>query len=281
MTAKGARADDGFILVVVLVLLMALATLASIYSVYAGNSAAESRTPEDRLRGEAAARSGLELAALQLLARSEGQRPSHGDFVARVGAVDIEVAYRTEAARVDLNAAPKELISGLFQSLGASESAADAYAQSLVARRTPTGSAPRATPLQSVFELYVTPGLPREVVAGVLPYVTVYSGRAQVDVAEADARVLAAIPGLAPDALAAVIAAREKGVTADALIRLLGAAAKQATAEPGRAYRVDVVVGLRNRRMRAQIVLSLNDDAANPYEILYWRDDFDGPPSNV
>ncbi len=298
MTPARSRSDEGFILVVVLVLLMALATLASIYSVYAGNSAAESLVPEDRLRAEVAARSAVELAVMQLLGPPAAQRAGHGDFAARIGAASIAVSYRTEAARVDLNAAAKELISGLFQSLGSKKDAADGFADRILGWRTKVepgkpnpepaayrtaglNYAPRQAPFDSVFELYLVTGLPRDLVDRVLPYVTIYNGHAGIDIAEASPQVIAAIPGLAPDVVAAVLAARAKGADPKALMQLLGAASNGATTDAGQAYRADVLVELRNRRVRAEIVFSLEDDASSPYDILYWRDDFDGPLPSV
>jgi general secretion pathway protein K len=297
MTARGPlpRQDDGFILVVVLLLLMALAALASVYSVYAGDVAAESLVPEDRLQGEAAARAAVELAALETLARPAGERPTRGRFSVRLAKARIEARYVAETARVDLNAAPKELLSGLFASLGAEKALADRLADGVVAWRSkpqqneapPPDSAeykalglsygPRHGLFDSVFELSLIAGMPPAIAARALPLVTLYSGRAELDVADADPLAIAALPGLEPDAVAAIVKARSKGADFATLQTLLGEAKDGATGEAGAAYRLDVDVELRNRRMRAEIVFALKSEGAEPYDILYWRDDFDGP----
>ena len=292
------RADEGFILVVVLVLLMALATLASAYSVYAGNTAAETLVPEDRLVGEAAARAAVELAALQVLAAPETQRPRRGHLAARLANARIEARYLTEAARIDLNAAPKELLSGLFASLGAPKELADRYADGVIAWRTKSDpNAPEADPpeykaagldygprrglFDSMAELGLVAGLPHAIVDRAQSFVTIYSGRPEIDVADAAAETIAALPELDPDAVAAFLKARAGGADDAALLALLGAAKVRATAESGAAYRVDVVVALRQRQMRAEIVFKLKTEGDVPFDILYWRDDFDAPMPGV
>ena len=92
------------------------------------------------------------------------------------------------------------------------------------------------------------------------------------------AKVIAAIPAIAPDVVDAVLAARAKGADPKALLPMLGAASNRATSEPGQTYRADVRVDLRNRRVRAEIVFSINQEGPSPYDILYWRDDFDATP---
>jgi len=40
--------------------------------------------------------------------------------------------------------------------------------------------------------------------------------------------------------------------------------------------RAEIVASVGARRIRAEVVLKITDSGASPYEILYWRDDFDG-----
>ncbi len=286
------RSDEGFILVVVLVLLMALATLASIYSVYAGDAAVKSLVPEDRVRAEEAIRSGVEVAALELLRHEEAQRPSHGEAKALLGEIRVNVTYRTESARVDLNLAPREFLSGLFAELGLPTGAADSLAGHVMAWRSkPTPNlddpeptayreaglaySPREAPFNSVLELGLVLGMPPALMTRAASYLTIYSGHPQVDVAEADPLIIAAMPGLRKEALSKILDARASGADAKALTGLMGAAAENAIDTPGSTYRAKIDVILRSRRIRADVVFMLVDDAPNPYEILYWKDDFD------
>jgi general secretion pathway protein K len=286
--------DEGFILVVVLLILMALASLASIYSLYSLNTAAASLVPEDRLRAEAVVRAGVELTVLQLLSTPEAARPTHGVFDARIGDAKIRVAFASEGARVDLNAAPKEMLSGLFASFGVAKEKADGYADRIVAWRTRIDAntankeaanykaagfiyPPRQAPFDSVLELNLVMGLPSSVTERILPFVTVYSGKPTIDIVNADPRVLSALPGVTSAMLSDVLAARKKGEDGRTLLTRLGPASASATTDLAKGIRASFVVQLKKRRVMTEVVFALKDDPEEPYDILYWRDDFDGP----
>ena len=295
MTSKRARsADDGFILVVVLLMLTALATLASIYSVYASNTAAASLVPEDRLRAEAAIRAGLELTVLQLLSTPEAARPTHGAFNARVGDAYIKAAFVSEGARIDLNAAPKELLSGLFASFDIPKEKADVYVAHIVGWRTRADAnsanseaaayksaglayAPRQAPFDSALELRLVMGMPEDLAERILPFVTVYNGRPTIDIVNADPRVLSALPGVTSAMLADILAARKKGEDGKSLLTRLGPASGAATIDLAKGVRARFIVQLKKRRLTAEVVFALKNGGDEPYDILNWRDDFDGP----
>jgi general secretion pathway protein K len=251
---------------------------------------------DDRLQAEASIRAGVELAAFQLLAAPEQMRPSHGAFEVRIGRTKIAVRYRSERARIDLNAASKELLAGLFAAVGVGDSKAADYADHIVGWRTKAdpnadnveASAyktagllypPRQAPFNDELELSLVLGLPPDVAERILPDVTVFSGAPQVDVVNADPEVLAALPGMTPDILQKVLAARaENPEDGKGLTTLLGPARDSASIEAGKAFRVGVLVDLgRGRRVQAEVVFKLNDGEEEPYDVLYWRDDFDGP----
>jgi hypothetical protein len=163
-------------------------------------------------------------------------------------------------------------------------------------------------------ELSLLPGISLAVVERVLPFVTVFSGRAEVEASSADPTVLSALPQMTPQLLGAVLNARASGPgDGRALLELLGPAKSHATAETSNAFRASIAVDFDNgRRVHAEVVFRLkdqgdkdkgaNDQGANnqgakdqsakdqgdkdqgagdqspePYELLYWRDDFDGP----
>jgi general secretion pathway protein K len=291
--------DDasGFILIAVLWIIGALATLASIYSIYAVNTTAASHAPDDRLQADGSIRAGVELAAFQLLASSPSTRPTRGTFEARVGRTRIAVQYRTERARIDLNFASKELLAGLFSAVGVGDAAAAEYAGRIVAWRTkadpenadnPEASAykaaglaypPRQAPFNDPLELSLVLGLPPKIVERILPDVTVFNGVPLVDVVNTDPEVLAALPGMTPDILHQVLRARaDDDKDRQAAMALLGPARQNAATDAGKAFRAVVLVDLgRGRRVRAEIVFQLADGGEDPYQIWYWRDDFDGP----
>ena len=117
-SSSAARAEAGFVLVAVLWILAALATLASIYSSYTVNTASASRVADDHVQAEASIRAGVEMAVFRQLALPEKARPARGDFDMRVGRTGVAVRFRSETARIDLNAAPADLLAGLFAAVG-------------------------------------------------------------------------------------------------------------------------------------------------------------------
>ncbi len=113
----------------------------------------------------------------------------------------------------------------------------------------------------------------------VLPFVTVFSGRPEVDVSGADPTVLSALPEMTPQILGAVLNARVHAPgDGPTLLALLGPAKAHATADRSRAFRASIAVEFDNgRRVHAEVVFRLKDEGDEPYELLFWRDDFDGP----
>ena len=299
MTSKArseGHAESGFVLVAVLWILAALATLASIYSVYAVNTANASHVADDRVQAEASIRAGVEMAVFRQLTVAEQVRPSHGVFVLRVGRTRVAVDFRSEGARIDLNAAPTDLLAGLFAAVGVDPTHAATFADRVIGWRTkadanaPSKEAqlyaaqrvrypPRQAPFDNALELSLLPGLPEPVVERVLPFITVFSGRAAIDVTSAEPTVLSALPEMTPQILGAVLKARASNSgDGRALLQLLGPAQARASVDRPKAVRAVVEIDFDNgRRVLAEVVFRLNDGGDEPYDILYWRDDFDAP----
>jgi general secretion pathway protein K len=308
MTAAAQRgrprsaSDDGFIIVAVLWILAALATLVSVYAIYVTNSAVAITTSGDAIIADPLVSAGVELAAYQLIGGKKEDRPSVGNFTARVGTARLTVAFQNEAARIDLNTAPKPLLSGLFVGFGAAPLNADSYADRIIAWRTqgsqttglgsdndPESSfyrsaglnyGPRHGPFVHVSELWLVQGIPPALIGQALRYLTVYSGKPSVDIATAAPQVVAALPGMTPQTLQALLAARaslDKASLASFLGNTGAAGATGAAAEAAKSFRVAVRVEFDNgRRSAAEAVILLPDDGPVPYRVLSWRNAFDG-----
>src|SRR6516165_857809 len=153
--------EQGFVLVAVLWLLAALALLVTIFTVHLSASARAVSLNDDALKMEALVSAGVELAAYRLQSADEDKRPPEGAFHVRLSATDVSVSFITEAARVDLNEAPKELLSGLLTVLGASEDNAKETADRIVGWRTKVsdGDANKETAL---YQTSGPPYFPRE-----------------------------------------------------------------------------------------------------------------------
>jgi general secretion pathway protein K len=291
------RTNRGFILVAVLWLLTALATLASIYSAYSVNTAVASHAADDRLQADASIRAAIEMTAFRELAFADVERPSQGRFTLRVGRTDVDVGFVSEAARVDLNAAPADLLAGVFVSAGADASRSAEFAERVVGWRTvirPNTVSreaehyerilmpypPRQAPFDSAEELRLVAELPPDVVERMLPLVTVFSGHAEIDVLTADSAVLSALPGMTPGVLDALLKVRAKAPDNRLpLLSMLGPARNRAASEGPRTIRERIDVRFDNgRRVSAEVVIRLKDGEKDPYDLLFWSDDLDGPP---
>ena len=161
------------------------------------------------------------LAAYQLIGVQRDKRPTTGNFTARIGTARLAVAFTTEATRIDLNAASKELLTGLFVGLGAMPFDASGYADRIIAWRTkapaqsvvdtdPENSLyrsvglsypPRHAPFVHTSELWLVYSIPQALIARALPFVTVFSGQSQIDVLDAAPQVIAALPNMTPQTL--------------------------------------------------------------------------------
>jgi len=292
-------ARDGFIVVAVLWILAALATLVTIFSMYVINTATAFTVHDERLQAEGLARAALELSAYQASAAPQGQAPTRGTFVFRLGNALVNAEFVTESARIDLNSAQKELLSGLFAGLGAARAQADYYADRIIGWRSPAPQdnsspneaasyrtagmlyGPRGAPFQHASELALVLGIPEVMVARALPYLTVYSGQPQINIFAAAPQVLAAVPGVDPQRLQTILvqraAAPQNEQMAQALLAMLGAAQTYANAQASRTARIAFDNG---QRLTTQAVIFLLDSGTDPYRILTWHDDMDDTPAS-
>src|SRR3984893_5805628 len=283
--------EQGFIIVAVLWLVAGLAALAMIFSVYLSNSARALAVNDTALQAQALVSAGIELTAYQLQRAGTGARPAQGSFQPRLNGAELAVSFVTEAARVDLNSAPKELIAGLLSVLGAAEDDAKEYADRIIGWRTKStpGTAgtedalyraagrsysPRQAPFAHVNELGLVLGLPPALVERALPFVTVFSGASGVDVVTAAPEVIAALPGMTPLTLKQFLMNRAASPNDPAAIAAeLGAAKSSATTQKSQAYRILIRVRFANgRETVSEVVIGLRSEE-DPYRVLSWQDD--------
>ncbi|HWM46431.1 MAG TPA: type II secretion system protein GspK [Xanthobacteraceae bacterium] len=291
----GRSRRNGFIIVVVLWMLAALATLAGVASAYVAQSAVALTVNDDVLQSEAAIIAGLELTALRLSVPAGVPRPTRGGFRFRLAGGEIVVEFVSEAARIDLNAAPKNLIAGLFTILGARAEAADNYAERIVKWRARPktngpdeeealylaaglGYPPRRAPFHHLDELWLVQGIPPALVEHALPFVTIYSGMRQVNVLDAPPEVVAALPDMTPGRLHAFLDQRDRLPADPAFVAgALGDKQVGATTRGSDAYRVRLLTMLPRAQHRiAEVVIMVQGPQYNePYRILSWIDDID------
>jgi general secretion pathway protein K len=289
--------NEGFIIVAVLWILAALATLASIMAVYVINAATGFTVHDERLQSESLTRAAIELSLYQMV-REPQAPPTHGSFVFRMGNAGVTAEFSSEMARIDLNAAPKALLSGLFAGLGAPRAAADSYADRIIGWRTAPAAntpeensfyraagltyGPRGAPFQHIGELSLVLGIPEFLVERALPYLTVYSGQGQINILDAAPQVLAALPGMDPSLLNDILMQRGLGrQIAEQLVARLGPT-PLGTLSGSKAVRVTANIAFDSgQRVTSEVVIFILDSGTDPYRVLTWRDDIDDQPAEL
>ena len=282
-------ADRGFVIVAVLWILLALSSLAIIFSAYLAASARALAASDISLQTEALVSAGPELTANQLTLTDEKTRPQHGAFQFGLDDASVGVTFTSEAGRVDLNYASKEMLVGLFVVLGASKDAAGEYADRIVGWRTrPTpgsenvevarynalGYSPRQGLFTHVNELALVAGIPEAFVDRVLPFVTVFNGSPDVDPKIAAPEVALAVnkaSGKDQDGFGSA-APSPNGTVAGAQAPSPQSAASTAQSP---CYRIAISIRFRNgHRTTSEAVVALGDKA-EPYRVLSWQNDLE------
>ena len=293
------RGERGFIVVAVLWILAALATLATIFSMYVINTAIAFAVHDERLQAEALARAAIELSVYQIAVNPQAP-PSRGTFRFRIANADVNAEFKSETARIDLNTAPKELLAGLFATIGAQRGAADYYADRIIGWRAPPSEdnrtdeaglyraaglpyGPRGAPFPHIGELALVHSIPDLLIEKALPFLTVYSGQPQINIFNAAPQVVAALPGMDAARLNAVLVQREAGPqNAEGLLAMLGPAQTLANTQSNKALRVTARIAFDSgQRMTTEAVIFLLDDGPQPYRVLTWRDDMDDSGTRV
>jgi general secretion pathway protein K len=290
--ATATSPERGFVIVAVLWILAALAALAAIFSVYLSGSARALAVNDTALQAEALVSASLELTTYQLLLAGDKARPSHGTFPFRMDDANVVVSFKSEAARIDLNFAPKEMLTGLFAGLGANKAAAQEDADRIVGWRTRPvpgatndeealygaaglGYSPRQSLFTHVNELALVVGLAPALVDRALPFVTVFNGSSGVDPLIAAPEVIAALPGRTPANLNDVLGGQQPALSNDTLASADAAGPTKASEPTAKStsYRVETTINFNDgRRTVSEVVIALGDKE-DPYRVLSWQDD--------
>ena len=287
---SAATSEHGFVLVAVLWIVAALSALATIFAVYLSNTAQALAINDTALQAEALVSASLELTAYQLSLPGDGARPLQGTFHYRVDNADIVASFVSEAARIDLNLAPKNFLANLLSGLGADPDDAAQYADRIIGWRTPPKAdaaedevslyraaglaySPRQAPFAHVNELALVLGLPPALVDRALPFVTVFSGLPKINALVAPPEVIAALPGMTPSGLKEFL--RERPVLPRdmaAIATALGPAQASATIEKSDSFRIMTTVKFNNgRQASSEVVIGLGKEE-DPYRVLSWQD---------
>jgi general secretion pathway protein K len=207
----------------------------------------------------------------------------------------LRVAIQDERGRIDLNTAPDELLAGLFRNAGGlSQDAADALVDRVADWRDPddlrrlngaeaadyrqAGRAylPRNAPFQSVDELMLVLGVTPDLFRRVRPALTVHAHTTNIDPLVAPREALAALPGITPDRIEAVLREREgngAGGSGAATASGTGVIGATDTMLAGRAFSITVEVPLPggDAPYRRTAIVRMTGDPRMPYWVHDWR----------
>jgi general secretion pathway protein K len=119
-------------------------------------------------------------------------------------------------------------------------------------------------------------GIPPLFIERMLPFVTVFSNLASVNILDAAPQVVAALPGMTPENLQAVLSQRaDPAQDPRSLLGITGG--EGATLAGSKAYRMTVGVQSGSGRLSAaEVVILLLEGGNEPYRVLSWRNASDG-----
>jgi general secretion pathway protein K len=309
-----ARTSQGFILVAVLWTIALLAALAIATSLSFRALATMTALNHDSGRADALLQAGLDLGADVI--RQRGALPlSPQTRIATLGQGTLRVDLSDDGGRIDINAAPREVLTSLFRSVGVSRSQADLLAGEIDALRKPKGagatqaqSPAQAQPAQSnsasqppasaaapspqgvatdsfqaftdIRQLTQIPGITEEQVRALAPLATVF-GDDKINALTAPPDVLAALPGMNASMVQAILALRDHPASADAqLHQMAGQAGTYLKSKSRPIARIALTVLLPDGYMKAAraVIVVLPRDS-EPYRVLEWTPL--APPSHV
>lgn len=274
----------GVALLLVLWACTLLAILLGGYAVLARTAALQTRYQFAQTRAHYAAEAGLMRAIQALQATDLKQRwvADGREYPFAFDGAAVQVSVVDEQGKVDLNAAAPPVLQALFHAAGLDEPAAGQLAAHVVAWRsfiTVPGQAerdraeyaaagrdygPRHGPFASLAELQLVLGMTPALYDKVLPAITLWSGRAMPDPNTAPPLALAAIPGLDPQQMQAVQAARQRNA---------GSGVSPASGGITHSIRSLAVLADGTRAsIRATIRLQPGGMGGQPYTVLRWQE---------
>ena len=233
-----AGSNRGIALISVLWITGLLAVMAASFASSTRTEARLARNQEENAKAEALADAGVHRAVFGLLDFDPETRggPAVTSRRSRWAKATCRSRVEDEDGKIDLNAAPLELIEGLLRGARAARrgGAADGRSDRRLPRSrtaSPSRSAPRTTPISrrppagrrrpAVRDGKRAAARARhdaELYERVRPYVTVYSGAEGVDITRASRPVLEALPGITPSVVEALLTAGARGSTRSVLI---------------------------------------------------------------
>jgi general secretion pathway protein K len=224
-----ARRQRGVALIVVMWLLVLLAAIVGLFALNAHAEALQASALRQRVVLDHAAEAGIDAVAARLLAVDARRRPipdGRETVIAFDDGITVTLAITDESGKVDLNVADATLLQRLLIEMGLPQPEAQRLAGAIIDWRdadalvTAGGGAeerdyrsaerpygPANRPFAQVSDVQRVLGMRHALYRQLRPYLTVYTGLAQPNLAFADRPVLRAM-GLAPPVIEQIVSAR-------------------------------------------------------------------------
>lgn len=294
--------ERGFALVLVLWVIVALGVEIALLNGSVGDMVRMATNEGALIRGEALARSAVEVAAARLLSADDRERwtPDGGRREVPFPDAKVFVRISDENGRVNLNLADGPMISGLLKGVMGSPREADTMTARLLTWRLGkndrggAGSRPESRPgggsvdlsarapaaaarppmLANAADFAKVTGATPEAMSALLPFVTVFTSEGRINPTYASETVLKALPNLSPRAIEQIIQLRTGGRSEGLeLAALLKDAQAYISNKRGPAYRVEVSMDRQTRGAigHAVAVIQLSLDAEAPFRVLSWH----------
>lgn len=227
---RGGTAQQGIALVTVLWVMSFLAVVAAAVTSQARNETYLARNLVDSAQARQLAEGGIHLVIHELLTRpaGPGSVARDGGRRYRFEAGEVTLLVQEEAGKIDLNAAPRELLAGLLKAAGMGALEGDRLVDAILDWRDPDSlrrlngaedhdyraagldHGAKDAPFASVEELRRVLGMPEAVFEHIRAALTVHTGRPQIDPAAASELALRAVPGLSPSQVQRYLVLREQ-----------------------------------------------------------------------
>jgi len=254
-------------------------------------------------------------------------RDGMNHYWVRKGEYYSHVAILDEAGKLDINFCDRKMLQRLLLLLGNEETLSENLAAAIMEWRKPDSTSGGANtygdsslgpdvqyikhrPFTSVEELLQVPGMNREILygsvssevdeeglaaelnppkrlKGLVNYVTVFSGKDQINPNYAELEVLASLPEMDKEEAQEIINARREeifkspgDITERTTLLLQGEALSKLSTESAKVYSLIASGSLKNSRVRRSIsaVIKKNQGAEDPVEKLMWQDEYWAPP---
>jgi len=297
------RGSRGSALLVVLVMLGIIAILVTVASRSISGAAREMSVARSVSTSQADLYAGVELGVAAIQKLGENMRVAEAS--AELAGRRISVRITNERGRIDLNVAPKSMLSALFVALGVDKNESDSLAKEIdewrggsasqkLSAGTQENSTQRSLPGLNTFsmsterqnaptqrigtrffihpvQLASVPGFTKQLVKSVLPFVTVGNGLPKIDPYIAPKQVLEALPGATAGQAQAFLSVRDDNNTSrDTALTMLGVAKESLTDTPAPGWRLEITSSPRvGRARRQEVVVAVAKNSERPFHVLY------------